>query len=156
MYEYSLELGPFGDALVDELRGLATRILGSVERFELTWRLANMPDVTIHVARATDGIVGFKIGYGISPTRYYSWLGGVDPEHRRPGIARRMMEAQHAWVQESRYQSIETNLIQDNSAMLALNLQGGFRGNGFHTRDEILRINMTKQLAGKPEARTQS
>ena len=67
-----------------------------------------------------------------------------------------MMEAQHAWVQEIRYEVIETNPIQDNSAMLALNLHAGFRVNGFHTRDEILRIDMTKQLAEKPEARTQS
>jgi predicted GNAT superfamily acetyltransferase len=95
-----------------------------------------MPDMTVQVARSIGIMVGFRIGYAASQTRYYSWLAGVEPEHRRHGVALRITEDQHAWAQASRYECIETSLIQDNSAMLALNLRVGFHINGLYTRDK--------------------
>jgi len=65
-----------------------------------------MPHVTVQVARSIGRMVGFKIGYAASQTRYYSWLAGVEPGHRRHGVALRMTEDQHAWAQATRYERI--------------------------------------------------
>ena len=146
MYEYATETGPFSEAFVDELHKLAIRIFGSVERSELAWKLSRMPDATVQVARSRGTLVGFKIGYAIGSTRYESWLGGIDPEHRRRGIALRMTENQHEWVQAKGYKSIETGMIPKNSAMLALNLRVGFHVSGMYAREATPRITMLKQF----------
>lgn len=39
--------------------------------------------------------VGFKLGYERSGEEFHSWLGGVHPEFRRRGIARRLLHLQH-------------------------------------------------------------
>jgi ribosomal protein S18 acetylase RimI-like enzyme len=63
---------------------------------DLRWRLEAMPSVSVVCACVDDEIVGFKIGYAHSQSRYYSWLGGVKPQRRRRGIGAQMMELQHA------------------------------------------------------------
>lgn len=145
MYDYTVATNPFEDVFIDDLHGLAKSIFGSVERSELAWKLSRMPDVSVHFARG-DRMVGFKIGYAVGPARYYSWLGGVDPDHRRRGIALRMLEDQHSWARAHRYTSIETSLVPTNTAMLTLNLRVGFQVIGMYTRDEMPRVTLLKRL----------
>lgn len=40
----------------------------------------------IVVAEGEEGLVGLKIGYPESPVEFYSWLGGVVPNHRHSGL----------------------------------------------------------------------
>jgi len=80
-------------------------------------------------ALAEDGtVVGYKLGYRTGNRRevFYSWLGGVHPFHRRKGLARALLRAQHAWAAAQGIRFVETHTWGDNAAMLILNLQEGF------------------------------
>jgi ribosomal protein S18 acetylase RimI-like enzyme len=72
------------------------------------WRLENMPNVSVFVTEVESRMVGFKIGYAESYDRYYSWLGGVDPDFQKQGIARRLMEEQHRWLADSQFEMVRT------------------------------------------------
>ena len=145
MIDYRLETAPFSEQLVTELHALSEQVFGAFERAELSWRLARMPDVSVQLARAGE-IVGFKIGYAVGATRYHSWLGGVRADQRRLGIARRLMDAQHAWAKAHGYSSIETATTQDNAAMLTLNLQAQFSVIGTYWRKDMPRVLLLKDL----------
>ncbi len=75
-----------------------------------------------------DRVVAYKVAYrtGNRHEILYSWLGGVHPHHRRRGLARALIRAQHAWALESGLTHVETQTWGDNAGMLMLNLQEGF------------------------------
>ena len=52
----------------------------------------------------------YKIGYAMTQTKYYSWLGGVRPDQRRQGLASELMERQHNWAAAQGYQLTSENL----------------------------------------------
>ena len=109
---------------------LAGRVFEESGQDYLHWRLDNMPDVTVFIA-SVDGVpAGFKAGYAATGSRYYSWLGGVDPAWRRLGVGAALMVAQHQWLMESRYDLVETHVDQENTAMIALNMAHGFEITG--------------------------
>ncbi len=84
-----------------------------------------MPDVTLFFAEQAGKRVGFKAGYTTAYDRYYSWLGGVSPSVRRQGIARTLMQHQHDWLVQSRFNQVECHVDQDNAAMIDANLKAG-------------------------------
>ncbi len=104
-----------------------------------------MPDVSVQVARV-QRMVGFKVGYALAPTRYYSWLGGIHPEHRRQGIALGLMGRQHHWARSQGYKSVETTLVHTNAPMLQLNLRAGLEIVGTYLWNERTRVIMAGDL----------
>jgi predicted GNAT superfamily acetyltransferase len=77
--------------------------------------------------RELDGrLVGFKLGYAMTESRYYSWLGGVHPSARGSGVARQLMRHQHRWLQERGCMQVDTSTDQGNAAMARVNQQEGF------------------------------
>lgn len=97
----------------------------------IKWRLTSMPDVTVFVASIDGNMVGFKAGYATAINKYYSWLGGVDPEFRQKGIGKNLMEAQHNWIeQNTSYSVVKTQTAADNAAMIGLNRRFGFEITG--------------------------
>ena len=70
--------------------------------------------------------VGFKLGYRERPGRFYSWLGGVLPEYRGQGLARLLMDRQHAYCRDQGYRFIRTQTRNRWRQMLILNLKAGF------------------------------
>ncbi|HMI94703.1 MAG TPA: GNAT family N-acetyltransferase [Polyangiales bacterium] len=147
MTELRLFTAPFDGALIVELEALVARVFGAFDGVdELRWKLERMPELALHAACDGDALVAFKLGYAATPVRYYSWLGGVDPRYRRQGIARRLMDAQHAWALAHGYRAIETGALVDNAAMLMLNLQVGFRVIGMYQRTGTARAMLLKDL----------
>ena len=112
---------------LDPLLVLANRVFDDVDREYLSWRVSNMPDLVNFVAMDEGQWVGFKCGYGMTKRRYYSWLGGVEPDHRGQGVAGALMLAQHDWLRSTGYEVVETHVLQDNSAMVQTNLKYGFK-----------------------------
>ena len=145
MVEYAAVFPPYDDALITSLFDVVKQVFGGAKRNKLVWTLQSMPDVSVQVARK-DEIIGFKIGYALTPLRYYSYLGGVDEEHRRQGIALRLMREQHQWAQSAGYTSIETGATNSNVAMLTLNLRVGFRVFGSYARTEVPRVMMIREF----------
>ncbi len=113
---------------------------------EIAWRLEQMPDAVVHWCESESEFMGFKIGYASRRTRLYSWVGGVHHAYRRRGVARALMQAQHAWAKDRGYTSVETGTMHQNLAMLTLNLQSGFKVIGTYTRAGKTRVLMTKRL----------
>lgn len=76
---------------------------------------------------ADERAAAYKIGYrtGNRSEGFYSWIGGVHPAHRRRGLARALLETQHAWAKSRGLLWIETQCWGDNRAMLLLNLAAG-------------------------------
>lgn len=98
-------------------------------------------------------IVGFKFGYEDRPHRFYSWLGGVHPEHRRQGLGRALMDRQHELARRARYRTVRTVTLNRHRAMLLLNLTSGFDIVGTLGNRRELRIVLEKDLraaAGGP------
>ena len=131
---------PLEEALVSEILDIAERVFGTINADDIRWRLARMPTLTAFCARTEGRLCGFKIGYAVTSRRYYSWLGGVDPDHRRKGIAAELMARQHDWAFGSGFEVIETEVLQDNHAMQQLNEACGFRASGMRFDKEVPRI----------------
>lgn len=71
-------------------------------------------------------VIGYKVGYEDRTHRFYSWVGGVDPEYRKQGIASELMRRQHVWCTLNGYSLIRTQTKNKWRNMLILNLRHGF------------------------------
>lgn len=136
---------PFERNLVEALASLSVEVFG-VAIDDLQWRLEKMPNVSVICARNEGRLIGFKAGYAMSQTKYYSWLGGVHPDFRRQGIASQLMELQHNWVSEQRFKVVETAANQDNTAMTQANLKHGFVVCGIRNEPHRVQILFSKSL----------
>ena len=66
-----------------------------------------MPQGLVLVAMQDNQPIGFKMGYDrFRDGSFYSWLGGVVPDHRGSGAARALLEAQERWVADQGYSGI--------------------------------------------------
>lgn len=74
-----------------------------------------------------DELVGVKIGYVLSPYKFYSWMGGIDPQFRKSGIGSELMNRQHQWCRKQKFLLIETRTRNQFPEMLNLNLKFGFQ-----------------------------
>ena len=125
---------------------LARLVFNDVSSDYFDWRFANMPDLRTFVIEHDGEWVAFKMGYGISNNRYYSWFGGVDPDHRGQGYAEQLMQAQHDWVRDLGYPVVETHVRQANLPMVRLNQKYGFKIVGRLTKDSFVSLVMQAGL----------
>jgi ribosomal protein S18 acetylase RimI-like enzyme len=143
--EYTIELPPFSADFFRELSGLCGTVFKDPVN-DLRWRLENMPCPTVVCARASGRFVGFKAGYAMSPSRYYSWLGGVQPDSQRQGIASHLMELQHELVRRRGFEFIETATYEGNVAMSRANLKHGFAICGLRSKPNRVQVLFSKCL----------
>ncbi|MEZ4356488.1 MAG: GNAT family N-acetyltransferase [Myxococcota bacterium] len=99
------------------------------------------------IAWADEEAVGFKLGHARGRGEFYSWLGGVSVGYRRRGIARLLMERQHEWCRDQGYQRVSTEALNDNQAMLILNLSCGFTIRGVRSDRRGLKVLMERDLS---------
>jgi GNAT superfamily N-acetyltransferase len=124
-------------ALADEILGLCHVLFPNFTDGYLLDRLPTVSGLALVAARGADGaLLGFKLGYARGEGTFYSWLGGIHPSIRRQGVARQLMERQHAWARERGYAFVETRTRTANTAMIILNLQSGFRIVGYDERSD--------------------
>ncbi len=142
---------PFSDTFISEFMRATKVIFGDKAEEDwldsLKWRLEQMPDVTVFITEIDSRLVGFKAGYATASDRYYSWLGGVDPDFRRQGIAKKLMNQQHEWLYTSRFQLLETHVEQNNKVMVQLNLGSGLAITGFFLKDSKPNFVMQKNVS---------
>ena len=141
---------PFSDAFIAQFVDISERVFDqSADQAwldALHWRLEKMPDVTVFTADNEGALVGYKAGYATHPNRYYSWLGGVAPDCRGQGVGKLLMDEQHAWLQSTRFKTVETHVAQDNAAMVQLNLKSGLTITGMFSKDGELNFIMKKKV----------
>lgn len=149
MYEFELVESDVPDSLVLELSALEQRVFGNSDIDSLRWRVGNMPDVTVFLARHGQRLAGFKAGYAVTDKRYYSWLGGVDPSHQRRGLASALMQRQHDWLGQCGYRFVETHVRRDNTGMIQVNLDHGFDVVGMFLKSDRPNLIMRRMLPGE-------
>ena len=72
-------------------------------------------------------LIGFKVGYPTSKSRFYSAKGCVDVPYRRAGVGRKLMMAMMAAVYRNGYQTFYYHTFPNKGAgMLILGLTSGF------------------------------
>ncbi len=89
-------------------------------------KMANKPQLLVITAMDDKKVIGYKIGYEIDKSTFYSWLGGVDPDYRGHGIASILMEKQHQYLKRKCYQVVQTKTMNKWRNMLILNIKSGF------------------------------
>jgi len=110
-------------------------------------RLNEKNDLSVLLAQDGGVLVGFKIGYTRFKGVFFSWLGAVDLQHRRCGIARRLVRHQHKLCLDRGYNEIQTESSGSNQPMLILNLQEGFEVSGVHLgHEDALTVQLRKRL----------
>ncbi|SON48470.1 GNAT family N-acetyltransferase [Vibrio tapetis] len=96
----------------------------------LASRLTNTCHLIL-IAKVDDVPVAYKIGYALSDSEFYSWLGGVVPRYRKQGIATILRENQESWAFNSGYSSISVKSMNQYPAMLQLLISSGYQINGY-------------------------
>lgn len=118
--------------LLEEVLDLNRKIFGDSKDRVLAFA-EGKKDFLMTIATLNGKVVGYKLGYQEKPSRFYSWLGGVDPEQRGKGIGSKLMELQHSWCKEHGYVCVQTRTKNKWKHMLILNLKNGFDVIGTYT-----------------------
>ena len=79
-------------------------------------------------------LVGYKLGYWLDSTRYYSWLGGVVPGHRRQGVARALLRHQESEVVAAGGKTILIKSMNKYPGMLIMLISNGYQIIGFENQ----------------------
>ncbi|MGE6256982.1 GNAT family N-acetyltransferase [Heyndrickxia sporothermodurans] len=120
--------------IMNEILRLHELILGHLN--EMVMKIETKPQLLILVAMVDKKVVGYKIGYELDDEKFYSWLGGVDEQYRKHGIASKLMEIQHQYLREKNYKKVQTKTKNQWRNMLILNIKHGFDVIGTYTDDK--------------------
>ena len=78
------------------------------------------------VSERQNSLIGFKIGYPLSETEFYSWLGGVVPSKRKLGTAKRLLLLQEQLVKERSFKHIKVKSMNRFRSMLKMLISNGY------------------------------
>ena len=117
---------------------------------EIETRL-NGREFLVLAAKSNGEAVAYKIGYAISNTEFYSWLGGVIPKFRGEGLATELRQRQENWAFEKGYSTISVKSMNRFSAMLHLLIKSGYQVRGYEDNGSIesSKICFVKDLTSK-------
>lgn len=110
--------------LLESIVELHTAIFGTADN--LINKMANRPGLLVITAMSGAKVIGYKIGYALDDTKFYSWLGGVDTNFREFGIGSTLMEKQHQYLRKKDYRVVQTKTMNKWRSMLILNIKNGF------------------------------
>ncbi|WP_244668233.1 GNAT family N-acetyltransferase [Bacillus sp. NTK074B] len=114
---------------------------------DLITEMANKPEILIDIAMDDSRVIGYKIGYQLDTHTFYSWLGGVDPNYRKQGIAAELMKQQHQTLKELGFKVVQTKTMNKWRSMLILNIKNGFDVIDTYTNEKGLhKIILEKKL----------
>ncbi len=130
-----------------EIIEFSRAIFGQAEPEKFAKRIGEAKNLHIILALEAGKIVGFKIGYEKEPRVFYSWVGGVDKNFRRRGIAAELMKRQHLWCRRKDFEIIRTHTKNEFKAMLILNIRHNFDiVNVYRDKLDELKIVLEKDL----------
>ncbi len=78
------------------------------------------------VASTGENKIGYKLGYQISETGFYSWCGAVHPDYRGQGIGTSLLKQQESWALNRGFQSISVKSMNRFPSMLQLLISNGY------------------------------
>ncbi|MEQ8473363.1 MAG: GNAT family N-acetyltransferase [Marinoscillum sp.] len=82
----------------------------------------------ILIAEFEGNPVGFKVGYDRFLDRkvFYSWMGGVLPEHRGKKVARLLLQKMEVWCKLKGYKTLKFKTMNKHKAMIHFAVTHGF------------------------------
>ncbi len=89
-------------------------------------RFAGRHNVLTLLARVDERPVGFWIGFELKPAVFYHWLGAVEPDMRRNGIAQQLQEAMEAWAKENDYEYLRAECLNTQREFIHFAVAGGY------------------------------
>ncbi len=89
-------------------------------------RLLDKSFVLVVLAYDQNSLIGFKIGYQLEQSIFYSWLGGVHQGYRRKGVAKELALLQENTIREKGYRTLRTKSKNQFKPMMIFNLKNGF------------------------------
>lgn len=135
------------EKLFEEIKLFAVSIFGRADFAKFKKRIFEAKDLLINLASVDEKIVGFKVGYQLDSTIFYSWIGGVDEDYRNQKIAQELMKRQHDWCIEKGYKIVQTKTKNSFKPMLILNIKNGFDiVDVYRKSNDELRIVLEKDL----------
>lgn len=77
--------------------------------------------------------IGFKVGYDrfMNGEVFYSWMGGVLPDHRQKGIARLLLQKMEVWCKLKGYQALKFKTQNRHRSMMQFAIRAGYHVVGF-------------------------
>lgn len=121
--EVPLDIVEVGLEQVDTIRRLNVEIFDD----EHIIKTFDRDDLLILLARSTGTVTGFKLGYQLDATTFYSAKGGVRPAYRRNGIARALLYAMLNVVERRGYERFVYDTFPNkHPGMTVLGLDEGF------------------------------
>jgi GNAT superfamily N-acetyltransferase len=110
-------------------------------------RLKDYPNFLLLTAHDQGQCVGFKLGYSLNDSVFYSWLGAVKESHQGLGIGKQLIKLQHQWCLNKEITEIRTKTLNHWKNMIHLNIDSGFIITGTKETDSgKIKILMTKKL----------
>lgn len=89
---------------------------------------ARLPEGALILVAELDGLLaGFKIGYPVSDTDLYSWLGGVLPAYRQTGLAQQLLAFQENCARERGFRALSVKSMNRYPSMLRLLIKNGYQ-----------------------------
>ncbi|MFC1534782.1 GNAT family N-acetyltransferase [Thermodesulfobacteriota bacterium] len=85
-------------------------------------------------AEISNELVGYKLGYWLDSTRFYSWLGGVIPSQRRQGVAEVLLRYQEGDVCVAGGKTILVKSMNKYRGMLIMLISNGYQIVGFENQ----------------------
>lgn len=115
---------------------------------KLKRELSTKHSITFFMAYVDRKPIAYKVGFERSARIYYSWIGGVTPDYRNSGVAKKLMEQQHAYAKNEGYSVVCTQTDNSFKPMLILNLKSGFEVKGTiqSCGDDHLTIILEKEI----------
>jgi len=113
-------------AVLTELLDLYNTLFEDAKLDFFKERVQTKDDLVIILSYDVKTLVGFKLGYRYNENTFYSWVGGVLPEYRQKGIAKKLMQLQHDCALKKGYEKVRTKSMNRFKPMMCLNLKSGF------------------------------
>jgi len=128
------------DAQIPEFDGRTTQQI-------IVERLIDTPSLIL-IAKVDAKPIGYKIGYALSKTVFYSWLGGVIPAYRKQGVATKLREQQESWALNAGYLELSVKSMNRYPAMLQLLIASGYQISAYQDNGSsaMAKICFTKNL----------
>lgn len=106
-------------------------------------KIRHCPAPLILIAKANQQLAGFKLGYSLSESKFYSWLGGVLPQYRRQRLAQALMDAQECYLIKQNFKSIHVKSMNKYRGMMTMLIANnydivGYEDNGTANTSKIL------------------
>jgi predicted GNAT superfamily acetyltransferase len=145
--EYQLHPSPVAPIALAQIRPVYEICFRSSAPEDFAARVEERGASMLQLALHEGAVIGYKLGYRRNREVFYSWLGGVLPEQRRRGVARELLQRQHAWCRSQGYRRVRTDTTNAFRDMLLLNLRAGFDVIGtFHDAERGLTIMLERAL----------